>query len=928
MEKEPTIEELKNFLGEYLELKGINTSSVFRCFSPTHEDKHPSMSFYKKGNICNCFACGEKYNIFSLVGMEYNLKGFKEQKEKVIELYKNRELIQDVNATIYSKKNIEIILNSTIQEKKIEEKKIYPEFYYYYRDCKKRISETNYLQKRGISKEVQDKYNIGYDRDFKEGKMKFPIQTIIIPVSKASYTVRNINNASKFRYTKVGEAAIFNYWELEQNRKDTFYIVEGEIDALSIIEVGRKAIALGSVNEVNLLVNKLKEDKFNNKFILMLDNDEKGKMWQEILYTKLKEIGINVEKNNTLGKYKDANEFLVADRDNFIKALNELEINKVITMEVDKLYSYDLENKQLIKEAPFNDIGLAEVYEASQELYKNNIGKNIAILGVNAEGEIFFKKTKDIDFNNTKEGYVTTYNLFFRENATFKDLANFEKEGYLKNIREVDAKLNINFEELVYKVNGLELEKTDIPISSENKNIENNEKKTKNLYEYFNCSSKEELYKLVKNRDPSVKELLNYFKYAIKEKDISEKKIKLLNNNQTIEYFKKNNFPEKNYISILVLDSGLKLLKDVQVHKDTPFPEVFKEFYSPKAMNYITLSSEEHEYEKGNIRYKLDSLGYTCLTNFYTYNSQNPKNIVLENSRNGIIDGNEEINRNSSSLNPRKEKNINYEQENAHDLVKMQGFDEFTKYITEKELVGLNVIKDEKKIKQLLKIGNQELSYENFKILKYDKGYNISEVVTIGQGGVNYAKVDPKHIYPHLLDEKLKGIILCHNHPSGAVSPSRADDDITESIRKKAILFDKEVLDHLIVGKEGVYKYSENDLMFMEDVKKAKEYLETHKTYNCLTGEPINLQNHSSGENKWIAKKDVEKYGIEKIEGAKETIGQITYIENNKLYQKPVPYYNLSDLKITKEIEQKFVPMKEKEKTQEISKSKGQGIGD
>ena len=61
---------------------------------------------------------------------------------------------------------------------------------------------------------------------------------------------------------------------------------------------------------------------------------------------------------------------------------------------------------------------------------------------------------------------------------------------------------------------------------------------------------------------------------------------------------------------------------------------------------------------------------------------------------------------------------------------------------------------------------------------------------------------------------------------------------------------------------------------------------------------------------------------------AKETIGQITYIKNNKLYQKPVSYYNLSDLKITKEIEQKFVPMKEKEKTQEISKSKGQGIGD
>ena len=927
MEKEPTIEELKNFLGEYLELKGINTSSVFRCFSPTHEDKHPSMSFYKKGNICNCFACGEKYNIFSLVGMEYNLKGFKEQKEKVIELYKNRELIQDVNATIYSKKNIEIILNSTIQEKKIEEKKIYPEFYYYYRDCKKRISETDYLQKRGISKEVQDKYNIGYDRDFKEGKMKFPIQAIIIPVSKASYTVRNINNASKFRYTKVGEAAIFNYWELEQNRKDTFYIVEGEIDALSIIEAGRKAIALGSVNEVNLLVNKLKEDKFNNKFILMLDNDEKGKMWQEILYTKLKEIGINVEKNNTLGKYKDANEFLVADRDNFIKALNELEINKVITMEVDKLYSYNLENKQLIKEAPFNDIGLAEVYEASQELYKNNIGKNIAILGVNAEGEIFFKKTKDIDFNSTKERYVTTYNLFFRENATFKDLANFEKEKYLKNIREVDAKLNINFEELVCKANGLEVEKIEIPISSENKDIENNEKKTKNLYEYFNCSSKEELYQLVKKRDPSVNELLNYFKYAIKEKDISENKIKLQNNDKTIEYFKNNNFPDKNYISILVLDTQLRLLKDIQIHKDTQFTEVFKEFYLPKAKNYIVLSNDEVEYEKGNIRYKLDSLGYNCLENFYTCDSKNSKNIVIESYMNEIT-CNKEINKKSPFLKPRKVKIINYELENTNDLVKMEGFDEFTKYISEKELVGLNVIKDENKIKQLLKIGSQELSYENFKIIKYDGGYNISKVITISQGGVDYAKVDPKHIYPHLLDEKLKGIILCHNHPSGVANPSRADNDLTENLSKRATFFNKEVLDHIIVGKEGVYKYSENDLIFMDEVKKAKEYLETHKTYNCLTGEPINIQTHSSGENKWIGKKDVERCGIEKIEGAKETIGEITYIENNKLYQKPVIYYNISDLKITKEMEQKFIPMKKKEKTQEIEKSRGQGIGD
>ena len=923
MEKEPTIEELKNFLGEYLVLKGINTSSVFRCFSPTHEDKHPSMSFYKKGNICNCFACGEKYNIFSLVGMEYNLKGFKEQKEKVIELYKNKKLIQDVNATIYSKKNTKVELESAPQQKETKERK-YPELDYYYLECKKRISETDYLQRRGISIEVQDRYNIGYDPNFKNNTWK----AIIIPTTHYSFTARNTDINSEDRLRKVGKSEIFNYWELEQNKKEFFYIVEGEIDALSVAEVGKKAIALGSVNNINFFINKIKNDLPGNKFYLMLDNDEQGIKAQEELYNRMKELNLNVENTKILGKYKDPNEFLVADRDNFIKVLNELEINKVITMEVDKLYSYDLENKQLIKEAPFNDIGLAEVYETSQELYKNNIGKNIAILGVNTEGEIFFKKTKDIDFNSTKEGYVTTYNLFFRENATFKDLANFEKEKYLKNIRETDAKLNTNFEELVYKVNGLEIETVDIPISSENRNIENNEKKTKNLYEYFNCSSKEELYQLVKNRDPSVKELLNYFKYAIKEKDISENKISLTTSKQVAEYLEKGNLPDKENVSILILDSKLNILKDIQVHKDTPFPEIFKEFYSPKAVSYVATSVKENEFEKGKIRYKLDSLGYLCISNFDIHSDKNSQNIVFEDVRNGIVEDTIKINTILSSLKPRKEKIINYELENTNDLVKMEGFDEFTKYISEKELVGLNVIKDENKIKQLLKIGNQELSYENFKIIKYDKGYNISEIATLGQGGANYAKVDPKHIYPHLLDEKLKGIILCHNHPSGAVAPSREDNLLTDAISKRASFFNKEVLDHLIVGKEGVYKYSENDLIFMEEVKKAKEYLETHKTYNCLTGEPINIQNHSSGENKWIGKKDVEKYGIEKLEGAKETIGKITYIENNKLYQKLVPYYNLSDLKITKEIEQKFVSMKEKEKTQEISKSKGQGIGE
>lgn len=140
-------------------------------------------------------------------------------------------------------------------------------------------------------------------------------------------------------------------------------------------------------------------------------------------------------------------------------------------------------------------------------------------------------------------------------------------------------------------------------------------------------------------------------------------------------------------------------------------------------------------------------------------------------------------------------------------------------------------------------------------------------------------------------------------------------------------------------------------LPFLLLEEKATEYSK-EKQYNCLTGNLINIELHSSGENKWIAKKDVEKLEIEKKDNIKEKIGKIAvmmtekeiedYKKNRgieakkvtnpsnekKLYIIPVPYYNISDLKITKEIEQKFVPMKEKEKSQEIDKSKGQGIGD
>ncbi len=82
-----TREYLKTKLPEYLMGKGINIRTNFRCLNPNHPDLHPSMHYLQKSNTVHCFACGKSYDIFSLIGLEYNLENFKDQYSKACEMF-------------------------------------------------------------------------------------------------------------------------------------------------------------------------------------------------------------------------------------------------------------------------------------------------------------------------------------------------------------------------------------------------------------------------------------------------------------------------------------------------------------------------------------------------------------------------------------------------------------------------------------------------------------------------------------------------------------------------------------------------------------------------------------------------------------------------------------------------------------------------
>lgn len=79
--------------------------------------------------------------------------------------------------------------------------------------------------------------------------------------------------------------------------------------------------------------------------------------------------------------------------------------------------------------------------------------------------------------------------------------------------------------------------------------------------------------------------------------------------------------------------------------------------------------------------------------------------------------------------------------------------------------------------------------------------------VKISQGGLNCTIIDKRIIAKIAIDSLALGVILVHNHPSGCLIPSIADDTITIEIKEALNLFDIKLEDHLIVSDEGYYSY-------------------------------------------------------------------------------------------------------------------------
>ena len=288
-----SISEYKTYLWDYLQ-KYHNVTSpkrFFHCLNPNHIDNNPSMMFTDKYNICKCFSCGASYDIYDLIGLDYDLHNFKEQLEKVQELY-----LEYVPVKKEAKKDID--------------NKIY-DYTNYYNKCFKNRYKTTYLEQRGITRELIDKYKIGYDEER---------QLVVFPINKHCYFARSVVNNDKIK--SRGSSDIWNKKYIKE-KNQLVYVTEGIIDALSleVIDPNVKVMSINGVGNINSLIYALKENNFNGTIGIVFDKDGAGKKATDELKKELAKINVNsfstsmIATFDDISKVKDINMALINNKD-------------------------------------------------------------------------------------------------------------------------------------------------------------------------------------------------------------------------------------------------------------------------------------------------------------------------------------------------------------------------------------------------------------------------------------------------------------------------------------------------------------------------------------------------------------------------------------------------------------------------------------
>ena len=129
------------------------------------------------------------------------------------------------------------------------------------------------------------------------------------------------------------------------------------------------------------------------------------------------------------------------------------------------------------------------------------------------------------------------------------------------------------------------------------------------------------------------------------------------------------------------------------------------------------------------------------------------------------------------------------------------------------EFLEKKAIKNSSEIANYLKVILKDYTHEVFGVVFLNRANKIINFQIISTGGLTGTVADPRVILKKAIEVEATSMVLSHNHPSGNLKPSRADEELTEKIRHAASYLDIKVVDHIIVSEEGYYSFADEGLL-------------------------------------------------------------------------------------------------------------------
>ncbi len=116
---------------------------------------------------------------------------------------------------------------------------------------------------------------------------------------------------------------------------------------------------------------------------------------------------------------------------------------------------------------------------------------------------------------------------------------------------------------------------------------------------------------------------------------------------------------------------------------------------------------------------------------------------------------------------------------------------------------------------------------EHFWTISLDNANKILNIELVSMGSFRATIVEPMEVFSIPLQKRAVKLVLIHNHPSGTLTPSEADKDVTDHMIQVGRIMNVELIDHLIITESSYYSFANNGLL--EELSKSIKYVPAYE---------------------------------------------------------------------------------------------------